>query len=352
MPDKKRILIVRTDRLGDVVLSTPVIENVRAAYPNAYIAFMCRPYTKEVLYGNPYLDDIVVYDKHGKYKTLLATLDFALWLRSQKYDIAIILHPTNRVHLITFVAGIKTRVGWNRKLGFLLTKRVKHLKNLGLKHEVDYSEELLTELGIKTVSRTLYFPVLDKAVERISRIFNARHVSEHDTLLVINPFASCPSKCWSIDNFIKVIELLRQDLTFKVIIVGDKDPNKITDRFKDIPDVIDMVGMLSISELGALLKRANVFISNDSGPVHIASALDTPVISIFGRNDPGLSPKRWGPLGENSVYLHRDVGCVKCSAHECTKGYLCLKAVSPDKVASTALEILYSPKRRIREVRE
>ena len=90
-----RILLTRTDRIGDVVLSTPAIKAVRDKYPDAYIAFMTRPYAKDIVEGNPYLDEVIIYDKYGKHSSLLSTIKFALGLRKKKFDLAIILHPTN-----------------------------------------------------------------------------------------------------------------------------------------------------------------------------------------------------------------------------------------------------------------
>ena len=118
-----RILLTRTDRIGDVVLSTPAIKAVRDRYPEAYIAFMVRPYARDIVEGNPYLNEVIVYDKYGKHKSVFKTIKFALGLRKKKFDLAIMLHPTNRVHLIAYLAGIPERVGFDRKMPFLLTKK-------------------------------------------------------------------------------------------------------------------------------------------------------------------------------------------------------------------------------------
>ena len=120
----KKILLIRTDRLGDVILSTPVIHNLRIAYPDSHIAFMCRPYTREVLLGNPDLDEVIVYDKYNKQRSLRSSIEFAFYLRKKKFDLAIILHPTNRMHMVTFFAGIPLRLGWDRKMSFLLSKKI------------------------------------------------------------------------------------------------------------------------------------------------------------------------------------------------------------------------------------
>ena len=103
--DFKRILVVRTDRIGDLLLSTPVIQALRQNYPDAYIAAMVSPYAKEIVEGNPYLDEVIIYDKDFKHKSWARSMKFASRLRKKRFDLALILHPTNRVHLITFFAG-------------------------------------------------------------------------------------------------------------------------------------------------------------------------------------------------------------------------------------------------------
>ena len=139
----KRVLIVRLDRIGDVLLSTPVIKAVRDVCPDGYIAFMARRYTKDILEGNPYLDEVIVYDKTGRERGLVRNLSFIRSLRRKKFDIALILHPTKRTHLLVSLAGIPETVGYNKKWGFLLTTKIPHRKQHGLKHEIDYTLDIL-----------------------------------------------------------------------------------------------------------------------------------------------------------------------------------------------------------------
>ena len=103
---------------------------------------------------------------------------------------------------------------------------------------------------------------------------------------------------------------------------------------------VSLAGGVSLSQLASLLKRATLLISNDSGPVHIASALEVPVIAIFGRNQPGLSPKRWGPIGRKDKVLHKDIGCIECLAHNCKNTFACLKAITIEDALSCARDIL------------
>jgi heptosyltransferase II len=336
----KRILITRTDRLGDVILSTPVIENLRAAYPKAHIAFMFRPYTKEVLTGNPFLDEVILYDKYGIHKSFLSTLHFAAVLRKKRFDCAIMLHPTNRVHMIAFLAAIPVRVGWERKMSYLLTKKLPHNKNEGKRHELDYTLDLLGALGVSVVTKNTFFPLSSEARNRIQLLLAEHGVSESEILLVIHPCASCRSKLWPLAGFSAVISRIQGSLPCRVAVVSDKDQSRLCQSLAEANGVIDLRGKLNLAETAALIERADLFISNDSGPVHIAASLGRPVISIFGRNDPGLSPRRWRPLGERSFFFHQPPDCNPCTAHNCEKGYTCLKNIDPIKVAEKGLEMI------------
>lgn len=330
----KRILIVRTDRIGDVLLSTPVIKSLRDSFPSTYIAMMVSPYSKDIVDGNPYLDEVIIYDKDGKHRSWRKSMKFASNLKKKRFDLAIILHPTNRVHLVTFFAGIPKRVGYNRKLGFLLTDRIKHIKQLGEKHELEYNLDLLRYLGLEPQDQTTFMPLKPESERWVEELLEEEGLKKSDKLLAIHPGASCPSKIWLNERFAEVADRLIEKYGFKVLVISG--PGDITLAQKVISQMlyaaINLAGKTSVSQLASLLKRCRLFISNDSGPVHIASAVGTPVISIFGRNQKGLSPKRWGPLGENDRILHKEVGCIECLAHNCLKDFACLKAITTEDV--------------------
>ncbi|MBP7087973.1 MAG: lipopolysaccharide heptosyltransferase II [Candidatus Omnitrophica bacterium] len=338
--EPKRILIVRTDRLGDVILSTAVVENLRLAFPKARLAFMCRPYTASILEYNPYLNEVIIYDKDNKHKSFPASLKFAFYLRRKKFDWAIILHPTNRVHIVTFLARIPIRVGWNRKYSFLLTKKIEHTKQKGLKHELEYTLDILRHLNIPIRSKETYFPVIEAAQTEVANLLKKEGLKDTDKIIAIHPSASCPSKRWPQSNFCKLTELLKQKIDAKIVVITSESEKEFGAEIVKKEDVIDFRGKLNILGIGALLKRSVLFISNDSGPVHIAASLGIPVISIFGRSDAGLSPARWKPLGKESFYFHKDVGCQICLAHNCQKDFLCLKEITPEEVAFKAISII------------
>jgi heptosyltransferase-2 len=341
----RRILILRNDRIGDVLLSTPVIKALRQKFPQAYISMLVAPVAKDIVEGNPYLDEVITYDKDIKHKKWMRTLKFAARLKKKKFDLAVNLHPTNRTNILIFLAGIPVRLGYNRKLGFLLTHRKEHLKQEGLKHETEYNFDLLKVLDISGDPSDVFMPIKTGSDLYADDLFRKEGIKPGDNLLAINPGASCPSKIWPVERFAEVCRKLADLYNFKILILaGPKDmvlANKITLYYGIKGKVINLAGKISLSQMASIIKRCSLFISNDSGPVHMASALGTPVISIFGRNQPGLSPKRWGPLGKTDKYLHKkEAACIQCLAHNCKKEFACLKAISVEDVISAAQSIL------------
>ncbi len=338
----KRILIIRTDRIGDVVLSLPAVRAVRKAFPGAYVAAMVSPATKDIVKGNPDINEIIIYDKKGKHRNFFKTLVFSLWLKKKKFDIALILHTTARVNLITCLARIPKRAGYTRgKMDFLLTDRLYDVKRLGEKHEAEYSLDLLRSVGIKAKMSqpVVYINEMDEA--NAERLLKENGLREREKFIAVHPGASCISKRWPEENFALIADALSEELGVRIVLLSDEEESptgeKVRSSMKKEP--VFLCGKTSLGETAALLKKSMLFISNDSGPVHIACAVGTPTISIFGRNQRGLSPERWGPLGKNSAYLHKKVGCSECRAHNCKKGFMCLKEITPEEVIDKVREL-------------
>ncbi|MDD5136733.1 MAG: lipopolysaccharide heptosyltransferase II [Candidatus Omnitrophica bacterium] len=338
----KRVLIVRLDRIGDVLLSTPVIKAVRDVCPDGHIAFMVRRYAKDILEGNPYLDEVIVYEKTGRERGFFRNLGFVRHLRRKKFDIALILHPTKRTHLLVSLAGIPETVGYNRKWGFLLTTRIPHSKQYGLKHEIDYTLDILRYTGLEPRDKTLYMPVNSHSESKVDELLRTSGIAKDDLCVAMNPGASCPSKRWKPDKFAKVADALIERYGAKIVVVAAEADKGLGDRIASLvkKDCVNLSGRTSVADVASVLRRTKLFISNDSGPVHIACAVGTPVIAIFGRHDRGLSPTRWGPTGWHDAVLHKDVGCIECLAHNCARGFKCLEAVTADEVLTAAAKIL------------
>jgi lipopolysaccharide heptosyltransferase II len=330
------ILVIRLDRIGDVVLSLPAIHALRERFPNASISLMVRPGITELVEGHPDIDEVIpyFYEKKGRHRFFLGYFRLMREIRKRGFDSALILHPSVRSHLLPFLAGIPERIGFDSQLPFLLTKKVPDLRNEGKKHESEYTLDVVNGRNAEAIHELppRVGPCLPVYEDEVPQIPEGRFIAIH-------PGASCPSKRWPIERF---AELGKKILPRRMVIVGGVDEKKEGEFLKKElgAGVLDLTGQLNLKALAALLKKADVLVSNDSGPVHIAAAVGTRTLTIFGRNQAGLSAARWRALGEGHPMIQKDVGCVVCLAHRCTIDFECLRAVQVEEVFCALKEML------------
>lgn len=331
-----RILVTRTDRLGDLVLSTPVFEALRNKFPKAFISVLVFQENREVVEGNPHINEVILYDKKGREKGLWGQTRLAFKLGVRQFDLVIHLHATNRMHLLTLAAGIPRRLGWQRKCAWALTHSFPDIKKEGLKHEAFYNFDLLEPLEIyaQTAKVRAHFPLNEKNRRSLNELLVRMGISIEKPWVVFNPSASCPSKIWPAERFAELADKIQAHYSVECLAIGARADRIHVERMIEAAKtpMHDLSGRLSLGTLGELLSRSGLLISNDSGPVHLANAVGLPVISIFGRKQPGLSPLRWGPLDAGSRVVWKDVSCETCSAHLCPIHFLCLDVISVDEV--------------------
>lgn len=304
MKNFQNILVVRTDRVGDVVLTTPAVHALRQNFPSARLTLLVARATQELLQGHPDVDEVLVDDRQGKHKGVGY---FALvnLLRQKRFDLAVVFHTKKRTNLLCWLAGIPYRLGYrDNKFGFLLTRPVKDDRAQGLKHEAQYCCDVLTDIGIDCQDLT---PRIFSAPEheRWAREFLVRQGwSGQKPLLAIHVGASDPTKEWPVKYFAELIRGLREKYNAGILLIGTAALKSRTDELKQLCAVplIDAVGQTSLGQLMGLLKQCQALVSNDSGPVHVADALGVGVVSIFTRNQPGINPQRWRPLGSKSGF--------------------------------------------------
>ncbi len=313
MDDFQNILIVRTDRIGDVVLTTPSIKALRLAYPAAKISILVSPLTKELVNGNPCLSEVVVDDRRGVHRGIAGFWRLVLSLREKKYDLAIVYHTKKRANCLCWMAGIPRRVGYkNKKFGFLLTDPIPDQRHFGHEHEARYCLDVLKHLGISgntTFDKTpqdladdLYVPISSDAWVWVEHLCREHHIRGQERLIAIHPGASDPAKCWPVEQFVELIEQLVKRYSARIVLVGTAQISLVARQIISLikVPVLDLTGKTTVGQMAGLLKRCNLLVSNDSGPVHIAAGVKTPCVSIFTRHQPGINPQRWQPLGKFS----------------------------------------------------
>jgi heptosyltransferase II len=339
-----RILVTRTDRMGDVILSIPAVRHLRRVCPDAYIAFMVASGNRELVMEEEDINKVIVYDKRSKHKGFLANLKFVRELRKKKFDLAIALHPSTRGHLLLFSAGIPRRIGYDKKWGHLLTKKAPHEKQHGKKHEVDYNLELVRFAGFD-ISGADRLPRVLVNEERLNEIrMRLNELGVTGSVVAVHAGASCRSKMWPLERFAAAADVLAEKYSAEIVIVGTGESIKGALEMKKMmkKKPIDMTGEIGLSELAALFSMCSLVISNDSGPAHLAAAVGAPVVVIFGRNDPGLSPARWAPITDKKRILHSPPECSPCLAHNCEIDFRCLSNITVQNVIDAANDLLAS----------
>ncbi len=316
-----RILITRTDRIGDLVLTTPLFKVLREKFPKAHLAALVFLEHREIVEGNPFLDEVIVYDKKGSERGWGGQWRFSRKLRSKKFDAVIHAHGTNRMHCASWLAGIPVRIGYARRAPWTLTWVHPYNKKEGLKQEAEYLMELLEPLGIAPPPAVeTFFPVPDRAMRSLESLLLFHQVPRDLPWIVLNPSASDAAKMWPAERFAELVARIQKDHPAVFLAIGAAKDRPIIEKLKrnaPVP-VYDLSGKLSLGMLGALLKKADLLVSNDSGPVHIAAAVGTRVVSIFGRYEPGLGPQRWRPVGKYSRVVAKEASGISKGAQKFT----------------------------------
>ncbi len=310
LPDAPRILITRTDRIGDLVLTTPLFKALREKFPKAWIATVVFLEHREIVQDNPYLDEVILYDKKGSERGLWGQFRFSQKLRSKRFDAVVHGHGTNRMHLAAWLAGIPLRIGYERRAPWALSHVRPYNKKEGKKQEAEYLFELLDPLGVTPLEEiATFFPVTDRSVRSLESLRLFHKIPCDRSWIVLNPSASDVTKMWPAERFAELVTRIQKDRSSVFLAIGTSQDRHLIEKLRQNTQakVFDLSGKLSLGMLGALLKRSTLLVSNDSGPVHIAAAVGTPVVSIFGRYESGLGPKRWQPLGKHSRVVAKDV---------------------------------------------
>jgi len=301
--DIKKILVFRNDRFGEFLLNIPSLRALKETFTNARLTIIVNPYVKELAESIPFIDEIIAWgnERHS----LSEKLRLMRLLRQKNIDMAIMLNPSKEFNILTYLAGIPVRVGYDRKWGFLLTHKIKDKKYLGEKHEIEYNLELVGIVGAKTEDKAMSLKIEEGAIKNLAEYFQ---LENSDNLVALNPWTSGPIKQWPKAHFSNLAKRLSEELKLKVVIIGGKEElYREGEFFNNLGSgIINMAGRTTLKELAALLKKCRLLVSGDSGPVHLACAVGTPAIAIFRSDIPGKCARRWGPSQKESIVIEKD----------------------------------------------
>lgn len=336
-----RILIVNVNWIGDVLFSTPAIRAIRKHYPHAYIACMVVPRCREVLELNPHLDELIIYDEKREYKGLKGKLRLISALKARRFDTVFLFHRSLTRTLMVALSGIKERVGiYNPKRGFLLTKKVEPQRSDV--HKVEQFLNIVKAKDILPAGRNMEL-FISKEDEAFARGYLKPHgIKEDKPIIVLNPGGNWNLKRWPADKFAELGDKLVELFGAQILITGaEKDielGDKISGMMKHKPVVT--CGKTTLRQLAAILRGADLVVSNDSGPMHIAVSQGAKTIALFGPTDPKVT----GPYGAGKYVVIRkplpSPDCkIPCYNLRCEEN-ACMKAITVGDVIKEANKLL------------
>ena len=265
----------------------------------------------------PFISRLIVWENR-KHK-LGEILKLSQELKGGRYDLSVAFNPSQEFNIITFFSGIPLRSGYDRKWGFLLNRKTKDTKEQGLKHEAEYNLELLRTIDIEADTTDVRFPLDIKNEDFPDNRLAESGISDNN-FIAIHPWSSNPEKELARDKFRQLCASgssprawgtsgrggFEPAPTCKIVLIGGQGEAKRSGEFCRGLPVIDLTGKTSLLELAGLLKRSRLLVTVDSGPMHLSAALGRPVVAIFRKNPPGVSARRWGPVGDKHIIIEND----------------------------------------------
>lgn len=329
----RRVLIRGTNWIGDAVMTTPAVRGIRNTFPNARISMLAKPWVLPVFEDCPHVDDLVVYDAGGRHRGMAGKFRLARDLKPAGFDAAVLLQNAFEAALITRLAGIPCRIGFDTDArGWLLTHPVQCTPGIKKIHQTGYYLEILKGIGRPWGDRSLGLTIGHRRRTEGKRLLDRCGVKPGDTIVGINPSATFgPAKQWFPERFARLADRIHDACGAKILVFGgpdDRDLGRRITRLMRRP-TIDLSGRTTLSEAMALIAACRLFISNDSGLMHVAAALDTPLIAIFGSTNPVTT----GPQSERSRVIRSDISCSPCLKPVCPEGHLdCMDRIGVDRV--------------------
>lgn len=337
--DYKNIIIRMPNWLGDAVMASPILADVRARYPDAKITVMVLQSIAPLFLGNPHVDEIFSFTRPNHLNRRLERRGLIERIRQGKYDLGILLSNSFSSAWTFWRGQVKERLGFASDFRSpLLTLKPSFPKNRTSQHLVSTYKQLLSPLGISHSETPLQLFITKKERSGAQRLLEQHHIPSGKKIIGINPGAAYGSaKCWLPERFRAVTEKLLKDPDLYILYFGDQKSSALVNSICNphLNRVINLAGKTTLRELMSLLQQCHLLLTNDSGPMHLAAALKTPLIALFGStNDTTTGPYQFGKV------IHKHVSCSPCYKRVCPIDFRCMKQIEVDEVYNIIREEL------------
>ena len=364
----RRILAVRLDNLGDVLLATPAIHAIRRALPEAQITLLTSPVGAQVAGLNPDIDDVIVYrsPQMDPWQKLPQDSEreqqIIAQVKAGRFDAAVIFTSFRQSSLpqayLCYLADIPLRLAASIDgPGSLLTTRHTHPERM--MHEVERGLDLVGAVGIPPAEDELVlrapdncrFSIFDFRLPDGTSIAN-RQSPIANPLVVLHPGCSMPARTYPWELYVQVADGLVEQLGATVALTGGPDERELVARIygamrpENRASTLALAGALSFAEFCGLIEAADLTVTNNTGPMHMSAALQTPVVVLFALTNP---PEQWRPWRVPHRLLYHEVDCRLCYSRICPYGHECLRMITPEMVVEAAADLLAEHRTQNRE---
>lgn len=336
-----RIFVRANNWIGDVVLSTPAFCALRARFPRAEISVLAKPWVVPILRHNPHIDRILLYDARGRHRGLLGVHRLGRDLRAGRFDTAFLFQRAFEAAWIARIARIPVRVGYGTDgRRWLLTHAVPASRDTLLVHRVEHNLSLLEAVGISPANRELVLSAGVADLDRAKARLEGFGIGMEDRIFGLSPGAAFgPAKRWPAERFSAIAEALSEQERSRGLVFGGPAEKNIGDEVvRNAPKarLVNLAGLTELEEAVALIGLCGVFVTNDSGLMHVAAALDVPLAAIFGPTD----PRTTAPWSRRHVLLRMDgVRCSPCLKRDCDKDHRCMDLITVEDVRSALKDL-------------
>jgi len=342
----KKILVRAPNWIGDAVMCIPALHALARAFPNSEIFLLARPSVGELFVGHPGVHHVVRYDHQGVHSGWLGKRRLAASLRREHYDLALLFQNAFEAAFLGVLAGIPLRYGYatdGRRL--LLTHPVDLPNSRRTLHQVDYYVEMLRPIVRETSTMKPMLYVSSEDQDVADRVLQQGGIRPSEILIGVNPGSVYGrAKRWSSERFAVVADRLIVELgqlasrPVRCLIVGGPGEEALGDAVarQMVSNPLVLSGKTSVRELKAIMKRCRLFVTNDTGPMHVADALGVPLVAIFGPTDPVAT----APYHARHAVVRNPVRCSPCWLRDCPIDHRCMTSVSTDQVVQAAKEVV------------
>jgi len=335
LPNVEKILVIRVDGIGDLLNSTPAIALLKENYRAAELTVLAGPLNAPVLKGNPDVDRVLVFDRERKHRKVSARLRFYRELRRERFHLVVALQTATWPHLVTFLSGAPYRLGrYQKRFRATFTHAWQGKYSKGETHEVDKNLELVRLICHGEGVRKLRFQLFPDEIAAAKSQLDVYGIDLDTFLVGIHPGGSSFDKRWPEEQYAGLADRLAQHYGATILLLCGPGESPLVQNIRAALQSHAIVyAPETIRELGALLSCFDLVICNDSGPMHLAAAVDVPTVAIFGPTD----YVAWSPVSEAAAIVRQDMPCWPCSAHKCKIGWECTKKLPIESVWKAAV---------------